>query len=132
MSGLNGHENLIPFNERSEAEQWEIRSKGGKASGESRRRRKTQREFLENALNMKVKSIPKLKKLSAQLGLDDECSLNELLTVKLILNTAVNSNVASLKDIAALLGEQGDTGENNGVLDNLAEYLKKEKSADVE
>lgn len=32
----NGHENLIPFNKRTEAEQRAIQSKGGKASGKSR------------------------------------------------------------------------------------------------
>lgn len=121
---MNGHENLIPFNERSEAEQWEIRSKGGKASGEARRKRKTQREFLENALDMKVKTIPKLKKLCSQLGLDEECTLQELLTVKLIMNTAVVSDLSKLKDIATLLGEQNETSENNGILDDLTAYLK--------
>lgn len=118
------NENLIPFSARSEKEQREIRSKGGKASGEARRRRKTQREFLENALDMKVKTIPKLKKLCAQLGLNEDCTLQELLTVKLIMNTAVVSDLSRLKDIAALLGEQNETGENNGILDDLTEYLK--------
>ena len=33
----NGHENLIPFDKRSEAEQREIRQKGGIASGKARR-----------------------------------------------------------------------------------------------
>lgn len=121
---MNGHENLIPFNERSEAEQWEIRSKGGRASGEARRKRKTQREFLENALDMKVKTIPKLKKLCAQLGLDEDCTLQELLTVKLIMNTAVVSDLSKLKDITVLLGEQNESHENNGILDDLTAYLK--------
>ena len=127
MSGLND-ENLIPFSERSEKEQREIRSKGGKASGEARRKRKTQREFLENALDMKVKTIPKLKKLCSQLGLDEECTLQELLTVKLIMNTAVVSDLSKLKDITALLGEQNETGENNGILNDLTAYLKGDKN----
>lgn len=121
---MNGHENLIPFSERSEAEQWEIRSKGGKASGEARRKRKTQRELLENALDMKVKTIPKLKKLCAQLGLGEDCTLQELLTVKLIINTSIVSDLSRLKDITALLGEQNETSENNGILDDLTAYLK--------
>ena len=36
--------NLIPFDKRTEKEQREIRKKGGKASGESRRRAKYERE----------------------------------------------------------------------------------------
>lgn len=47
-----GKENLIPFNERTEEEQREIARKGGKASGEARRRKKTMRENLELLLTM--------------------------------------------------------------------------------
>ena len=38
--------NLIPFNELTESQQREIASKGGKASGEARRKRKTLKEEL--------------------------------------------------------------------------------------
>ncbi len=50
-----GEENLIPFNELTEEEQRAIASKGGKASGESRRKKKAMRESLEILLEMKVK-----------------------------------------------------------------------------
>ena len=43
---LNGQENLIPMNERTEEEQREIARKGGIASGEARRRKKTLKEEL--------------------------------------------------------------------------------------
>lgn len=36
MADNKGHDNLIPFNKRSEAEQRAIRQKGGKASGKAR------------------------------------------------------------------------------------------------
>lgn len=42
-----GKDNLIPMNQRTEEEQREIASKGGKASVEARRRKKTMRENLE-------------------------------------------------------------------------------------
>ena len=42
----NGHENLKPFNELTEDEQRELSRKGGIASGEARRKRKTLREEL--------------------------------------------------------------------------------------
>ena len=41
-----GHENLIPMNKLSEDEQRELARKGGIASGEARRRRKTLKEEL--------------------------------------------------------------------------------------
>ena len=50
-----GRANLIPFNKLSEDEQKEIRSKGGKASGEARRKKRDMREvakaILEHAMN---------------------------------------------------------------------------------
>lgn len=120
--------NLININSRPLDEQREIQRKGGIANGELRRRRKTQREYLQNALDMKVKTIPQLKKLAEKMGLDiDKATLQELLTIKLLLNTANKSDVSSLKDVVAILGEQNETSENNGILTDLAAYLKGDK-----
>lgn len=44
-------ENLRPFNERTEEEQREIATRGGKASGKARRRKKELKELLELALS---------------------------------------------------------------------------------
>jgi hypothetical protein len=44
-------ENLIPFDERTEDEHREIATKGGKASGKARRRKKELKELLELALS---------------------------------------------------------------------------------
>ena len=124
--------NLININSRPLDEQREIQRKGGIANGELRRRRKTQREYLQNALDMKVKTIPQLKKLAEKMGLDiDKATLQELLTIKLLLNTANKSDVSSLKDVVAILGEQDETSENNGILNDLAAYLNGAKK-DVE
>lgn len=120
--------NLININSRPLDEQREIQRKGGIANGELRRRRKTQREYLQNALDIKVKTIPQLKKLAEKMGLDiDKATLQELLTIKLLLNTANKSDVSSLKDVVAILGEQDETSENNGILNDLAAYLKGDK-----
>ena len=50
-----GEENLIPLNQRTKEEQREIASKGGKASVEARRRKKTMRENLEILLSLPLK-----------------------------------------------------------------------------
>ncbi len=57
-SKCNGTKNLIPFSERTEAEQKAIRVKGGKASGEARRKKKELRELLEIALSQPSDSNP--------------------------------------------------------------------------
>lgn len=117
--------NLIPFSERSESECFAIRSKAGKAGAEAKKRRKTQREYLQQALDLNIKDIPQLKKLGERMGLDvDNATLQELLTIKLLLNTANKSDISSLKDVTALLGEQNETNENNGILNDLTVYLK--------
>lgn len=124
-------ENLKCISEFSADEQRRMRSAGGKASGEARRRRKTQREFLINALEMNVKTVPKLRKLAEQMGLDVEnCTLQELLTVKLLLNTYSKCDVSSLNDIIKILGEQQANVENNGILTDLTRYLSEKKEND--
>lgn len=48
---MNGQENLIPMNERTEEEQREIARMGGIASGKARKEKKLLRELLEDALS---------------------------------------------------------------------------------
>ena len=48
------NENLKPFSERTEKEQREIRSKGGKASAEARRKRKLLKEYFNIWLETEV------------------------------------------------------------------------------
>ncbi len=50
-----GEENLIPTSERSKDEVREIGAKGGRASGEARRRKKAMKETLDIILGMKLK-----------------------------------------------------------------------------
>lgn len=54
MSAKKAEENLRPFDKLSEEEQREIRSKGGKASGETRRQRKTFKEVFSALLPMDI------------------------------------------------------------------------------
>lgn len=118
-------QNLKSFTEYSAEKAFEIRSKGGKAGAETKKRRKTQREYLQQALDINIKDIPQLKKLGEKMGLEvDKCTLQQLLTIKLLLNTANKSDISSLKDVTALLGEQNETSENNGILNDLTAYLK--------
>lgn len=121
-------EYLIPNSQRSPQELREQCRKGGIKSGEVRRRRKTQREYLQQALDLNIKDIPQLKKLGEKMGLDvDQCTLQQLLTIKLLLNTANKSDISSLKDVTSLLGEQNETNENDGILNELTSYLKGDK-----
>jgi hypothetical protein len=51
-----GEDNLIPMSERSKDEVREIAAKGGRNSGETRRRKRAMRESLEILLDLKLKN----------------------------------------------------------------------------
>lgn len=57
--------NLIPFSERTESEQREIRSKGGKQSAKNRREQKTYREMARAMLSATITDENILNELQA-------------------------------------------------------------------
>lgn len=69
-------ENLIPFNELTEEEQREIARKGGIASGEARRRKKTIKDTLDlllsKSFNLNTKSGKSIKKQIEALGINSD------------------------------------------------------------
>lgn len=54
MAEYNGTKNLIPMSERTKSKQKEIATKGGKASGVARRRKKEMREQLEILVSLSM------------------------------------------------------------------------------
>lgn len=108
-----GTQNLIPFNELTEKEQKELASKGGKASVESRRRKKTLKEelilLLEEADNQKNISVAMLKE-------------------------AMNGNVKAFEVIRDTIGEKPKDVIDNNVkfdkspVDELIESIEKIKN----
>lgn len=89
-----GQENLIPMSERSKEEVREIARKGGINSGETRRRKKTMRETLEQMLD-EVANIE---------GNKDKLTYRQLATLGL-LKGAVQGNNANYKTILETIGE---------------------------
>lgn len=59
------NENLIPFSERTESEQREIRSKGGKQSAKNRREQKTYRDMAKAMLSATITDENILSELKA-------------------------------------------------------------------
>ncbi len=70
-------QNLIPFSERTENEQREIRRKGGKASGKARLRKKHGKELVRALLEMKEVD-PRIIEELQKLGLDAKEITNEV------------------------------------------------------
>ena len=72
--------------------------------------------------------MKELRKLAEKMGLDaDDCTFQKLFTFKMFLNDLNEGNVGTLKNVTALLGEQNETAENNGILNDLTAYLKGDK-----
>lgn len=98
-----GRDNLIPFNKLSEDEQKEIRSKGGKASGEARRKKRDMREvakaILEHAMN--EAQIDEVLGNSKEL-LDGDKSVMAVLTARMVQEAGKGSykHYETLRDTA--------------------------------
>ena len=98
-----GRANLIPFNKLSEDEQKEIRSKGGKASGEARRKKRDMREvakaILEHAMN--EAQIDEVLGNSKEL-LDGDKSVMAVLTARMVQEAGKGSykHYETLRDTA--------------------------------
>ena len=98
-----GRANLIPFNKLSADEQKEIRSKGGKASGEARRKKRDMREvakaILEHAMN--EAQIEEVLGNSKEL-LDGDKSVMAVLTARMVQEAGKGSykHYETLRDTA--------------------------------
>lgn len=122
----NENKNLIPFNERTESEQREIARQGGIASGKARREKQKTQQILADLVSIKNKDLAMFQKLATKLGLDGDISIHEVFTLTCLLNSVKSGNLGDLDRLSKLLGEDNAKEHNNGILDELTEYLKNE------
>lgn len=99
------NENLVPFHKRTEKEQREIRSAGGKASGAARRRKANFRKTLNLLLTAKIDS-PEWTPLLESLGLDS--TLESAVNAAMI-QEALSGNVKAYEAIARYAGQTSRT-----------------------
>lgn len=97
---------LIPMNERTEEEQKRIVSKGGKASGAARRRKRTIRDAARLILSMSVQDTDTIETLKAA-GIENPGGLNNLEAM-----VAVAIAKAKAGDLKALEFIRDSIGEN--------------------
>ena len=109
---MNEH-NLIPFTEskRSKSEVREINAKGGKKSGESRRRKKSMKQKME--LLLSLPATDNGKGTLGALGVDPNDMDNEMVIVMSLFLKAASGDVPAIREIRNLLAN-----------DNAAEELK--------
>ena len=111
---------------RSGEEAVENGRKGGIASGQARREKKTIQKILADLLDSEIKDNPQFAKLASKMGVESDKSVKDIFTYICLLNSVKSGNLDDLERLSKLLGEDNAKEQNNGILDELAEYLKNE------
>lgn len=96
-------ENLVPFDERTESEQREIASAGGKASGAARRRKKSMKQKMQLLLSLPPTDSDQTE--LAVMGIDPEDMDNEMVLVKALFIAAAAGNTKAFDRIQDVLGK---------------------------
>ena len=120
---LANEKNLIPYSERSENEARENGRKGGIASGESRRKRKLLKDSMNALLELPVSSTKEYNAL-IKMGIDIEDIDNSQLIVLALFSRAKSGDVAAIKELRNLIGEDSAEDKSAGQLERLIEGLK--------
>ena len=102
--------NLIPFDQRTEEEQRDIRSAGGKASGVSRRRKRSLKEAADLYLSLPVSDRRVWNKI-ARRGVDPDDIDNQMAMIIGLTMAATAGDAKAAKIIVDLLGEDAHSEE---------------------
>ena len=95
--------NLVPFDERTEREQREIASAGGKASGKARRRKKSLKQKMQLLLSLPAADNDQTE--LATMGIDSEDMDNEMVLVKALFIAAAAGDTRAFDRIQDVLGK---------------------------
>ena len=123
-------QNLIPNSERTPSELREMTSKGGKASGKSRRKKKSMKKMLETILDMPTRVDDDWELLGAEgISIDDfsgEDITNLTIIIVALIRQAKQGNVKAIKEIREIIGEN-PTFDHKKKMDKEELALKREK-----
>ena len=118
--------NLIPFDERTEEEQREIRSSGGRASGVSRRRKRSLREAADLYLSLPVANRKRWNAIAKE-GVDPEDIDNQMAMIIGLTQAAMGGDAKAAKIIMDLLPESDGKAPLDQVEDDhITKSLKEE------
>ena len=95
--------NLVPFDERTESEQREIASAGGKASGKARRRKKSMKQKMQLLLSLPAADNDQTE--LAAMGVDPDDMDNEMVLVKALFLAAAEGDTRAFDRIQDVLGK---------------------------
>ena len=111
--------NLIPFSERTESEQREIRSKGGKQSAKNRREQKTYRDMAKAMLSATITDENILNELKAYGLSETDVKAYTLLGM---IKASANGSHNAFDRLMELIGEK-EQNQNENVIAKLDKVL---------
>ena len=121
---LANEKNLVPFTSEQSREEAVINGrKGGVASGQAKRRRKLLKDSMNALLELPVSSTKECNAL-IKMGIDIEDIDNSQLIVLALFNRAKSGDVAAIKELRNLIGEDNTEDKSAGQLERLIEGLK--------
>ena len=95
--------NLVPFDERTESEQREIASAGGKASGKARRRKKSLKQKMQLLLSLPAAGNDQAE--LAAMGVEPGDMDNEMVLIKALFLAAAEGDTKAFDRIQDVLGK---------------------------
>lgn len=113
--------NLIPFDHRSENEAREMGRKGGKASGVSRRRKKSLREAADYYLSLPVSEIQSWNQMALD-GIDPEDIDRQMEMVRGLQQAASSGDARAAKVLVDVIGNE--LSEDDATSADVLDYLK--------
>lgn len=116
-------QNLIPMEQRSPEEAREMGRKGGRASGVSRRRKKSLREAADLYLSLPVSNRRAWNKISAE-GVDPDDIDNQMAMIIGLTQKAIKGDAKAAKIIVDLIGPERKEDSAMEKLDNLLKEFK--------
>lgn len=105
MTSKGKRENLKPVTQRTKEEARQISQKGGIASGEARRRKKTMREALE-MLMYKCELPEQTKQMLRAEGVSDDEMNHQMVITRSLIAKAESGDVQAYNAICAMIGEK--------------------------
>lgn len=123
-------QNLIPMDQRSQSEARKLGREGGRASGVSRRRKRSLREAADLYLSLPVANTRAWNKISAD-GVDPEDIDNQMAIIAGLTQKAIKGDAKAAKIIVDLIGPERKEDDAMTKLDNLlAEFRSAVESED--
>ena len=99
---MKGEENLIPMNQRTKEEQREIATKGGKASGEARRKKRDAKSAARLILNLPTQEA--LAKNLKTMGINEEDHTNMVAIMARAFTKAMTGDIGAMQFLINMSG----------------------------